>query len=607
MCGIAGFIGQPPAQARLLSMLQTLEPRGYDSAGIKVAGQPVVKTVGSPSELAGLLPENSTSRVGIGHNRWATHGGATEVNAHPHAGPLDQLWLVHNGTLENFRDLRTQLSAKGHFLRSETDTEVFAHLIDHHYDGDLHTAVKMACVEVRGTYGIVVMHEEHPDQLVTACLGSPIVIGDGEDGRYIASDESALVQFTRRVVALRDGESAVVKENHFTIYNDDGNIVDRPVQIAEGDVVSIQKGGHDHFMRKEIEEGSEIIANTTRGRLLLDTGMTKLGGIERVADQLLSRTGLTIVGCGSAYYAGQVGAWMLREFAGIETHCELGSEFRHQRIFNPESRALIAVTQSGSTLDTRMSVQHAKDSGMLTLGIVNVVGSQIARETDAGIYNHAGPEIAVASTKAVLSQMTAFALLTVFLGRKNGNMSEEHGHEIVAALAALPGQLRKVLTDAEHIEQIAAKYGGYESMMFVGQGSHAPMAHEGALKLREVALKHTLGIAAGELKHGSIALLHERQPVVVLVPKGDDAIYDLVMTNIEQIKSRRAPVIAVATEGDDLIGQVADEVILVPQVHPMLQPVVSTPPLQLMSYRIGVNAGVDVDQPPNLAKCVTVA
>ena len=611
MCGTAGYIGLKPAQAIIHDMLLAQLYRGYDSIGMLVFAEPIIKVAGKADTITDRfiqsLNPQSGGKSGIGHTRWATHGPPSVENAHPHMGPSGKLSIVHNGTIENHADLRRRLTANGSSFSPEgTDSEVVAHLIESYYKGDLHDAVTTALREVRGTYGIVAMHSDHPDELVVACLGSPIVIGIGEDGHYVAADESALVAHTRRIFPLEDGESAILRTECFTPYRADGETVDRAEQVAEGNVEMIQKGGHPHFTLKEINEAPAVLTNTTRGRLLLDDGMVKLGGVERVQEKLLARTNnLALVGCGSAHFASRVGAWMFREHAGVEAQCYLGSEFRHQRLFNPEERAMITVSQSGGTLDTRMGVQHAKANGMLTLGIINKVGSQIARETDAGIYNQAGPEIAVASTKAVLSQMAAFAMLTVFLGRKNGTMSRDEGAEIVRGLADLPDHLSTVLSQAEHIKSIAGLYGHYDSMMFIGQGSHAPMAHEGALKLREIGLKNTLGVEAGELKHGSIALLHEGYPVFALAPQGHDEIYELVMTNLSQIRARNAPIVAVATEGDGNIADVAQDVIYVPQVHPVLQPILSIVPWMLMSYYIGVNCGVNVDRPPNLAKSVT--
>ncbi len=602
MCGIFGYVGTRTAEPILLEGLRTLEYRGYDSAGIFVPGYGVVKAVGPIDNLAAKLNETIPGTSGIAHTRWATHGAPTLENAHPHKDMSESVWLVHNGIIENYRELKEGLSVQGIRFYSDTDTEVLTKLVGSFYRGDLREAVRQALGSVRGTYGLAVMHDKHPGEIVTARLGSPIVIGLGVDGNFISSDPSALLIHTKDVIYLDDGEIAIVRKDSYEITSN-GVKQDKLVEKVEWDVTSVQKNGYDHFMRKEIDEAPEVILNTIRGRLLPEKGRAKLGGLEPVLAQLRSLERLQIVGCGSAYYAGSVGRYMLEEYAGLPVEIELGSEYRYKKVYADKKSAVLAVSQSGETADTRASLKKAKDMKQLTMSIVNVVGSAIARETDAGVYNHAGPEVAVASTKAFLSQLTVFSLLTLFLGRERG-MSLEVGQEIAAGLGALPDVLKETLARAPQVEQIARKYADARDMMYIGRHMHAPLAYEGALKLKEVAYIHAEAYAGGELKHGPIAMLDKDFPVFALAP--EDAVYGKMISNIEEVRARQAPVIALATDGDLAIRSLATDVIYVPKVHPILQPIVSTVPLQLFAYYVGVAKGFNVDRPRNLAKSVTV-
>ncbi|MCA9359502.1 glutamine--fructose-6-phosphate transaminase (isomerizing) [Candidatus Kaiserbacteria bacterium] len=603
MCGIIGYVGSRTASPILLDGLRTLEYRGYDSAGVYIVGQQAVKAVGPIDNLAKKISDGISGTTGIAHTRWATHGAPTEANAHPHLDMSGSIALVHNGIIENFRELREGLITQGVRFDSETDSEVLAKLIGTLYQGDLLKAVQDALSLVRGTYGIAVASVHHPDILITARLGSPIVIGLGLDGNFVSSDASALINHTKDVIYLDDGECAVVARDSYQVASLKGEKLEKIPEKVEMDVSEIQKKGFEHFMLKEIFEIPEVIENTTRGRLLIEKGKVKLGGLDNVFQQLTSVDRLMIVGCGSAYYAGQVGRYILEEYAGVPTEIELGSEYRYKRNLPDKKSVVIAVTQSGETADTLASVRSAKEKGILTLGIVNAVGSTIARETEAGVYNHAGPEIAVASTKAFISQLTVLVLLTVLIAREKG-MAKEEGVEILTELKNLPNTLRVYLKNIDDIKRVAKKYSDIRDAMYVGRKFHAPIAYEGSLKLKEVTYIHAEAYAAGELKHGSIAMLDENFPVIALVPQ-DDA-YEKMISNIEEVKARKAPVLAIATEGDRHIGELADDVLFVPKVHPILQPIISTIPLQLLSYFIGVEKGFNVDRPRNLAKSVTV-
>jgi glucosamine--fructose-6-phosphate aminotransferase (isomerizing) len=605
MCGIFGYVGDKEAQEILLGGLRTLEYRGYDSAGVYVAGAGVTKALGKVVELERKLkakPLLGTS--GIAHTRWATHGEPSEMNAHPHTDMSETIWLVHNGIIENFQEIKEGLMAQGITCTSQTDTEVLTKLIGTFYAGDLRQAVKEALSIVRGTYGIAVMSERNPKEIIVARMGSPIVLGVGEGEYFISSDPSALLAHTRTVIYLEDGEVAKVTKDGYEVTTLHGEKMQKLAKTLDWDVSVAQKNGYDHFMLKEIFEGPQVIENTIAGRILADDTGVKLGGLESCLPQITALERLLIVGCGSAYYAGQVGRLMLEQYAGLPVEVELGSEYRYKCRFIHDKSALLAVTQSGETADTLASVRAAKELGMLTLGIVNTVGSTIARETDAGVHNHAGPEIAVASTKAFLSQLTVFVLITILIGRANGTLKKDEAKEILSGLRELPKVITEVLKEAKEIERIAKKYAEYKDMMYIGRKFHAPIAYEGSLKLKEVSYIHAEAYAGGELKHGSIALLGPDFPVFALMPEDD--VKEKMVSNIEEVKARKASVIALACTGDTSAQRIADDVIYVPKVHPILQPIVSTVPLQLFAYYVGVAKGLDVDQPRNLAKSVTV-
>lgn len=603
MCGIFGYVGTRTAAPLLLDGLRTLEYRGYDSSGIFVPDYGVVKAVGPIDELAKKITTTIPGTSGIAHTRWATHGAPTEKNAHPHLDMSGSVAVVHNGIIENYREIKEGLLVRGITFESDTDTEVLAKLIGTFYTGDLPAAVRQALQVVRGTYGIAVLSAHEPGLIVVARMGSPIVLGIAVDGTFVSSDPSALLIHTKDVVYLEDGECAVIKKDSYKISTIKGEKKVREPETILWDVESVQKQGFEHFMLKEIFEAPQVIENSIRGRLIPDRGRVKLGGLEPVLETLTSLNRLTIIGCGSAYYAGQVGRYMLEEYAGIPVEVELGSEYRYKKQHPDKNSAVLAVTQSGETADTLASVRSAKQQGLLTLGVVNAVGSTIARETEAGVYNHAGPEVAVASTKAFISQLTVFALLTVLIGRERG-MTEAEGKEIIKGLEDLPQIIETYLKETESIKAVAKKYAGYRDAMYIGRKLHTPIAYEGSLKLKEVTYIHAEAYAGGELKHGSIALLDENFPVIALAPQDD--VYEKMVSNIEEVRARKAPVLLITTEGNYKATDIADDVLFIPKVHPILQPILTTIPLQLFSYYIGVEKGLNVDRPRNLAKSVTV-
>ena len=604
MCGIFGYIGSNKAVPILIDGLKALEYRGYDSSGIYVSRSGAIKAVGPVVNLENKLPADLIGSAGIAHTRWATHGVPSEANAHPHHDAKEKVWLVHNGIIENYHELKASLLSEGLVFYSDTDTEVLAKLIGKFFTGNLLEAVFAALRLVRGTYGLSVMHEDNPDQIIVARMGSPIVIGVADDGHYISSDPSALLAYTKEVIYLEDGEVAVVALDSLEVLSVGGEKREKTIETIDWDPDTVQKNGYEHFMLKEIFEAPKVVEDTIRGRINPLTGQVKLGGLESVMSQLAVLDSLHIVGCGSAYYAGLVGKYMLKEYANLPVEVELGSEYRYSKQIFKDKTALLAVTQSGETADTLASLRLAKEQNILTLGMVNAVGSTIARETDAGVYNHAGPEIAVASTKAFISQLTVFVLVTVLLGRLRGQLCEEESIDIATALADLPKALKSILDDTSKLEHVSKKYAKYENMMLIGRKLHAPIAFEGSLKIKEVSYIHAEGYAGGELKHGPIALLHEGLPVIAMIPQDD--VYEKMFSNLEEVRARKAPVLAIASAGDEKVRLIADDVIELPKVHPIIQPIVTSVALQLLAYYIGVNRGLDVDRPRNLAKSVTV-
>ena len=615
MCGIFAFTTRNGKNAGevLLDGLSSLEYRGYDSAGIYTPESGGVKSVGAASHLRRKIPAGFFGKSGIAHLRWATHGEPTEENAHPHHDCTEDIWLVHNGIIENHKELRKRLEESGHTFLSSTDTEVLSHLIEEHLSAqggsssggkkDFEKAVVAALREVKGTYGIAVQYKKDPELVIAARMGSPIVLGLGDGERFVASDPSPILRHTRQIVFIEDGEIAVLRPESHSIYKLEGTPVSRDAESVQWSPEEAERGGYDHFMLKEIMEGPEVIENTMRGRLLVDDGMAKLGGLESVADQLQGMERVVIVGCGTAYYAGLTGEYMLEEHAGLPVEVELGSEFRYRSPVLNQKTILLAISQSGETADTLEAIREGKRRGALTLGIVNAVGSTIARETDAGVYNHAGPEIGVASTKAFVSQLTALALLTMFLGRQR-DMSRAGGQEIARALRELPDKIRSVLDSKKQIQALAKKYAKARDFLYIGRKYNYPIAYEGALKLKEVSYVHAEGCGAGEMKHGPLAMIDEHFPTVAIAPR--DSVREKMHSNIEEIKARRGPVIAIATEGDVDISSIVSDVLYVPETIEMLTPILSVVPLQLFAYYFARERGLNVDRPRNLAKSVTV-
>ncbi len=607
MCGIVGYFGDKKAQPVLMEGLRRLEYRGYDSAGIATMERDVIritKAVGKVSELESRVQEDQ-SNVGIAHTRWATHGKPTEANAHPHQSNDGKVVVVHNGIIENYRELRTMLEREGHLFISETDTEVIVHLVRHELDGNLNLvdATRKALGQMRGTYGIIVMSVEYPDYIVAARMGSPLILGVGDNEHYLASDASAILRYTRQMVYLDDGEMAIVGRNGFDIRTLKNEPVHKTVERVDEAEADIQKMGYPHFMMKEMMEQPDVVMNSTRGRLDIENGNAVLGGLRDVADRLREIDRIIIVACGSAYYAGLVGEYMLEEYAGIPVEVELASEFRYRKPIISKNTAVIAISQSGETADTLAAIREAKRKGALTLGIVNAVGSTIARETDAGVYNHAGPEIGVASTKAYVSQMVVLSLFTLFLGRQR-SMSLSMGKRIAEEILELPEKIRSILISQDKIGAIGLKYKDIENAYFLGRKYCNPIAMEGALKLKEISYIHAEGYAAGEMKHGPIALIEDGFPVIVLAPK--DSVYDKSMSNLEEIRARGGRVVLVTTEGADVSSDLVDDVIEIPKTLEMLTPILAVIPLQLFAYFVTVEKGLSPDMPRNLAKSVTV-
>lgn len=605
MCGIFAYTGNKDSLPILLDGLTSLEYRGYDSVGICIPNTGVVRAVGAVQELKSKLMSKMEGTSGIGHLRWATHGEPTEVNAHPHADCNSTIHVVHNGIIENHKELKEKLLEEGHTFLSDTDTEVLAHLIEHHLQTtkDFELAVIATLLEVRGTYGIAVTYEGEPEKIIAGRFGAPVVLGVGTHEHFIASDASPILRHTKDVVYLHDGDVAVLTPERYRVRTCTEYEIVRKKQLLDFDIEQVKKDGYEHYMLKEIMEGPQVIENTIRGRLLENEGLVKLGGLDAVSEQLRGIERIIIVGCGTAYYAGLVGEYMLEEYAGIPVEVEIGSEFRYRGAPIDTRTALLAISQSGETADTLEAIREAKRKGALTLGIVNTVGSTIARETDAGIYNHAGPEIGVASTKAFISQLTALAMLTVYLGRQR-SMRTEVSKSIIQELKTLPQKIQSILTERELIQKVAEKYVSSRDFLYMGRKYNYPIAFEGALKLKEISYIHAEGCGAGEMKHGPIAMIDEEFPTLAIAL--NDSIYEKMISNIEEIRARKGKVIAIATEGDTRLSSMVNDVLYVPQTLDLLSPILSAVPLQLFAYYAGVAKGFNVDRPRNLAKSVTV-
>lgn len=618
MCGIVGYIGKKSTVGAGLDCLRQLEYRGYDSAGVAFidakSGKVVAyKAVGPVANLEeriegahrgrGML---SSTRLAIYHTRWATHGNVTEANAHPHTDCKKEIWLAHNGIVENYRELKDTLRKKGHQFRSETDTEVMAHLIEEIKKTKrcrFEEAVRLALREIRGTYGIVAFDVRRPEILIAARNFSPLLLGVGEHEYIVASDASAIIRRTTRVIYLDDGEIALLTPERYIIYDLGKKERVKSLQNIDWSLQAAQKGGHLHFMAKEISEEPEAIVNSLRGRMREEEGLANLGGLRAVEDRLRAAKRIILSACGTAYYAACVGKYMLEEYAGIPAEADIASEFRYRKPIFRADDVFCAISQSGETADTLAALREAKEKGVLTIGVVNAVGSTIARSTDAGVYQHIGPEIGVASTKAFTSQVAILALLTLLLGRQR-QMSMVMGRRIASELAKIPALMERIVAGSEHIKALAKAYQPYQNFLYLGRKYNVPVAYEGALKLKEVSYVHAEGYGAGEMKHGPIAMIDEKFPSLCIAPQ--DSVYEKMISNIEEIKARRGPVIAIATEGDKQIAALADDVMYIPKTLEMLTPLLAVIPLQLFAYHFGVFRGYDVDKPRNLAKSVTV-
>jgi len=607
MCGIIGYVGKEKAVPLLIEGLKRLEYRGYDSAGIAVLedqGLIFEKCAGKISALEALLHDKKfSSTTGMAHTRWATHGEPTDENAHPHLDCNGNLAVVHNGIIENYRSLRELLSRKGHKFTSDTDTEILAHLIEEYYGGDLLEATQAALSQVEGTYGIAVICKDNPHQIVAARHGSPLVIGTGKGENFVTSDVAAILRHTNRVVYLEDREVALVDPDSFIISTVDKTEVTPQIQEISWTLDQIEKGGFPHFMLKEIFEQPTTLRNAIRGRLNYEEGTARLNGLNLQYEELHLIDRIILSACGTAWHAALVGEYMIEDAALIPVEVEYASEFRYRSPIINEGTIVFVISQSGETTDTQAALREAKRKGATVLGICNVVGSTIARESDGGVYIHAGPEIGVASTKAFTSQMMILSLVSLLLARMR-TMSLERGREIIDAIYKIPDQVDQILKNDSYIKNIAEKYYQKNNFLYLGRGFNFPIALEGALKLKEISYIHAEGYPAAEMKHGPIALIDENMPVVVIALK--DKVHDKVLSNIAEIKARRGKVIAVATEGDQEIADKVDHVIYIPQTLEVLTPVLSVIPLQLLAYHMAVMRGCNVDQPRNLAKSVTV-
>ena len=607
MCGIVGYVGPRPAAELILRGLRRLEYRGYDSAGLAVIngkGLAITKAAGKLSSLEKELGDDLPwGTVGVGHTRWATHGAPTTTNAHPHTDQTGRIAVIHNGIIENAQAIRTALTQRGHTFDSETDTEVLAHLIGELFEGDLEVAVASALHEVDGAYGIAVVSADEPDCLVAARKGSPLIVGVGDGEWFVASDASALLEHTRSVVYLDDGEIVVITRDGYRVRDLDALEITKEINQIEWDLATIERGGFEHFMLKEIFEQPNSLSNTLSGHLLEDEGTSRLEGLNLTNDELKQINHIIITACGTSWHAGLIGEYMIEELARVPVEVEYASEFRYRNPVVDEHTLVIGISQSGETADTLAALKEAKNRGARTIGLVNVVGSTIAREVDGGTYLHAGPEVGVASTKAFTSQVAALALFTLRLARLK-NMSILQGRQFIHALSALPGQIGQILERVEEVKELADQFATTSNALYLGRGVNFPVALEGALKLKEISYIHAEGYPAAEMKHGPIALIDENMPVVFIAPR--DAVHAKIVSNIEEVKARGGRVIALINEGDEEIERLADATFTIPETLDLLTPILTVVPLQMVSYYVAIRRGCNVDQPRNLAKSVTV-
>ena len=612
MCGIVGYVGNKKAIDIIMNGLKRLEYRGYDSAGVALLEDNlfICKKSGKIASLELSLEsighdDLNRYHTGIGHTRWATHGVPSDINAHPHTDCHEEIVVVHNGIIENFSVIKQMLIEKGHTLRSETDTEVIAHLIEYHYsrNNDLLDAVMKALSRLEGTYGLCIMSKREPGRIIAARNGSPLILGVGDGEMIIASDASAIIEHTSRVIYLEDREIIDVRSDSFKIYDLDLNTIDKKIEDIDLDIKSIEKMGYDHFMLKEIYEQPETIRNAFRGRAIVETGSIRLDGLRLSDEELNGIQRVIFIACGTSWHAGLIGEYLIEEYARIPVEVEYASEFRYRKPILKQGDLVIVISQSGETADTLAALREAKSKGIKVLGITNVVGSTIARESDGGIYIHAGPEIGVASTKAFTSQVTVLIQLTLMLARRKELYADEV-QACIKELHEIPDKVRSVLQLNDSIRKIAKIHKDHKNFLYLGRGINFPVALEGALKLKEISYIHAEGYPAAEMKHGPIALIDENMPVVFIAPK--DIIYDKIISNMEEVKARGGNIIVIASDGDNNIRRYSDHVIYVPEVKKIFSPLLTVIPLQLLAYHIAVLRGCDVDQPRNLAKSVTV-
>lgn len=607
MCGIVGYIGTQKATPILIDGLKRLEYRGYDSAGIALiekGGLLHEKSAGKVAALEEqLINKTFTAHVGIAHTRWATHGEPSNLNAHPQLDDTGNIAVVHNGIIENYRTLRKALEGEGHTLVSDTDTEIIAHLISHYYNDNITEAVRLAMSQVEGTYAIAVIDSRNPETIVAARSGAPLLIGQGEGENFIASDAAAILRHTKKVVYLEDKEVVTVTADKIHIQTIDNEEISRMAEEIGWSLDMIEKAGYDYFMHKEIHEQPDILRNAMRGRLNFEEGTARLRGLTEHLEDLSGISRVIITACGTSWHAGLIGEYLIEEYAGIPVEVEYASEFRYRSPIIDEGTMVLVISQSGETADTLAAMREAQRKGAKALGIVNVVGSTIARESDGGVYIHAGPEIGVASTKAFTSQIVVLSLITILLGRMR-NISVNKGMQMIKGLEEIPDKIQEILDNEKEIQRIAEMYAKNTNFLYLGRGVNFPVALEGALKLKEISYIHAEGYPAAEMKHGPIALIDENMPAVVIATK--DSIYDKVMSNIAQVRARNGRVIAIATEGDTEIAEKVNHVIYVPETLECFTPLLAVIPLQLLAYHMAVLRGCNVDQPRNLAKSVTV-
>lgn len=609
MCGIVGYIGDKKAHEVIINGLKRLEYRGYDSAGIALfnGSLEIKKGKGKVAKLESLIDSSDDAKIGIGHTRWATHGEPNDINSHPHTSSSEKLALVHNGIIENYNSLKKVLESKGHTFYSQTDTEVLAKLIEDVYSknpDDFKKAVQIALAQVEGTYGVAIIHADFPDQLIVARKGSPLLLGVGDGEMLIASDASAVAEYTDQVVYLDDGEIAVIKKDGYQVHNLNDDSLTKEVHELALSLEEIEKGGYEFFMHKEIFEQPKAISDCLRGRLDVESGTITLGGIKDVLGKIADAKRLVIAACGTSWHSGIVGEYLFESLAKVSVEVEYASELRYKESLIGEGDVMIVISQSGETADTLAALRQAKENGALVIGVVNVVGSSIARETDAGVYIHAGPEIGVASTKAFTGQVTVLTLMAIKLAQEKGTISKEKASKLIKELSEIPGKVQKILDKSSDLDEVSNLFSYAPNFLYLGRSFGFPVALEGALKLKEISYIHAEGYPAAEMKHGPIALIDEMMPVVVIA--GTNHTNDKMVSNIEEVRARKGRIISIVTEGNEEVENLSEFSFSVPETEDELSPLLTVIPLQILSYNIAVNRGCDVDQPRNLAKSVTV-